>query len=143
MSTFQYDDGGRADAGFRGDTGDCVVRAITIAGGYRYQDVYDSLNSACRARYGNLTMGSAREGVHRKVYDAWLRAEGWTWTPTMSIGSGCQVHLRADQLPAGRLIARLSRHLCAVVDGVIRDTHDPSRDGTRCVYGYYQPGLDG
>jgi len=29
------------------------------------------------------------------------------------------------------------RHLTAVIDGVIHDTHDPSRDGTRSVYGYY------
>ena len=32
---------------------------------------------------------------------------------------------------------RLSRHITAVVDGVIHDTHDPSRKGTRCVYGYW------
>jgi hypothetical protein len=25
----------------------------------------------------------------------------------------------------------------AVVDGVVRDTHDSSRDGTRCVYGFW------
>ena len=31
----------------------------------------------------------------------------------------------------------LSRHMCAVIDGVIHDTYDPSRDGTRAVYGYY------
>ena len=30
--------------------------------------------------------------------------------------------------------------MSAVIDGVIRDTHDPGRDGTRCVYGYYQRG---
>lgn len=31
---------------------------------------------------------------------------------------------------------------CVTRDGVIRDTHDPSRDGTRCVYGYWtaEPG---
>jgi hypothetical protein len=40
-------------------------------------------------------------------------------------------------LPNGRLIARCSRHLVAVIDGVIHDTHDSSRDGTRCVYGYW------
>jgi hypothetical protein len=27
-----------------------------------------------------------------------------------------------------------------VIDGVIHDLYDPSRDGTRCVYGYYQKG---
>ena len=45
--------------------------------------------------------------------------------------------LRADELPGGTLIASCSRHMVAVIDGVIRDTHDPSRGGTRCVYGYY------
>jgi hypothetical protein len=49
----------------------------------------------------------------------------------------------------GRLVVRVSKHVCAVIDGVIRDTHDPSRvtevlgaDGRvrlahRCVYGYW------
>ncbi len=55
----------------------------------------------------------------------------------MKIGQGCTVHLRADELPGGRLIVRVSRHMCAVIDGVIHDTHDPSRAGTRCVYGYW------
>jgi hypothetical protein len=62
---------------------------------------------------------------------------GWTWVPTMSIGSGCQVHLRPDELPGGRIIASLSRHAVAVIDGVVHDTHNPARSGTRCVYGYY------
>jgi hypothetical protein len=35
-----------------------------------------------------------------------------------------------------------SRHLVAVIDGVIHDTHDCSRDGTRCVYGYFQPSAE-
>jgi hypothetical protein len=56
----------------------------------------------------------------------------------MRIGSGCTVHLRADELPPGRLIVNVSRHTVAVIDGVIHDTYDPSRDGTRCVYGYFQ-----
>lgn len=75
----------------------------------------------------------------KAVYASYLESLGWTWTPTMRIGSGCRVHLRADELPGGRLIARLSKHLVAVIDGVIRDTHDCSRGGSRCVYGYYSP----
>lgn len=55
----------------------------------------------------------------------------------MKIGSGCQVHLRASELPPGPLVVRVSRHLTAVIDGVIYDTHDCSRAGTRCVYGYF------
>jgi hypothetical protein len=60
----------------------------------------------------------------------------------MSIGSGCQVHLRADELPSGRLIVSVSRHVVAVIDGIIHDNHDCSRGGTRCVYGYWKPQAD-
>ena len=55
----------------------------------------------------------------------------------MSIGSGCKVHLKADELPSGNIIVALSKHYCAVIDGVIHDTHDCSRNETRCVYGYW------
>lgn len=55
----------------------------------------------------------------------------------MSIGTGCKVHLTSNELPAGRLIVKVSKHLTAVINGVVHDTHDPSREGTRCVYGYY------
>ena len=76
-------------------------------------------------------------GVRRIIYEPYLRWLGWTWTPTMAIGSGCRVHLRAEELPPGRLIVSIYRHLVAVIDGVIHDTHDCSHGGTRCVYGYY------
>ena len=140
MATWEYNDGGRAAAGFKGDTGDCVCRAIAIATGDSYQHVYDMLNYLAaserpRARGGQRH--SARLGMPRRLYDRYLRSLGWTWTPTMHIGQGCTVHLRAEELPSGRLIVRLSRHLAAVVDGVVHDTEDPSRSGTRCVYGYY------
>jgi hypothetical protein len=65
----------------------------------------------------------------------------------MKIGSGCRVTLCEDDLPAGRLIVRVS-HLTAVSDRVVMDTHDPQRAGLttvdgvtritrRCVYGYW------
>lgn len=41
---FIYDDGGRAEAGYKGHTGDCVVRAVAIATQLPYQDVYDALS---------------------------------------------------------------------------------------------------
>lgn len=131
---FQRDDGGRAGAGFRGQTGDCVTRAIAIVLELPYRDVYDELARRMQA-LGKPR--SARDGVPRKVSDAYLAERGWRWVPTMQIGSGCRVHLRADELPSGRIIARVSKHVTAVIDGVIHDTHDPSRNGTRCVYGYY------
>jgi len=65
---------------------------------------------------------------------------GWTWVATMQIGSGCKVHMKADELPEGEVLVRLSRHYSAMVNGVIYDTYDPSREGTRCVYGYWHNG---
>jgi hypothetical protein len=143
--TWVYDDGGREDAGYQGAAHDCVTRAIAIATRIDYADVYDDLAKRMGAR-GEAR--SARNGVWKEVYRPYLAERGWEWTPTMAtIGSGCTVHL-TDELHAHAfgerrvfgppLIVRLSRHLTVVVNSQIRDTHDPSRDGTRCVYGYWR-----
>lgn len=139
---FIYSDGGRKQAGFKGDTGDCVTRAIAIASARPYQEVYDGLNAhkASMRQTKRVRGSSARTGVNRRIYDAYLKTRGWLWVPTMGIGQGCKVHLRNGELPNGRLIVRLSGHLAAVIDGVLFDTHDCSRGGTRCVYGYYVQG---
>lgn len=133
------DDGGRAAAGFKGDTGDCVVQAIAIATEEPYEAVYRGINeyAADERPRGHGRRSTARNGVRRAIYERYLVDRGWRWVPTMTIWSGCKVHLRADELPNGRIIARVSKHVCAVINGVVHDTHDPSRDGTRCVYGYF------
>ena len=73
-----------------------------------------------------------------KWFKDYMTELGFVWTPTMTIGSGCTTHLRDGELPDGRLVCKVGRHLVAVVDGVINDTHDCSRNGTRCVYGYWK-----
>jgi hypothetical protein len=136
---FIYSDGGRKAAGFKGSARDCATRAIAIASGLPYLTVYNGINLAAMAeRNRHLSGGSsARTGVYRDTLRRYLASLGWKWTPTMQIGSGCKVHLRKDELPAGRLIVNCSRHIVAVIDGVVFDTHDPTREGTRCVYGYW------
>jgi hypothetical protein len=137
---FIYHDGGREAAGFRGETGDCVVRAIAIATRMPYQLVYNMVNDAGaqeRESKRRRNKSSARTGVYKPTTRKLLESLGWKWMPTMQIGQGCKVHLRSDELPRGRLIVQVSKHVSAVVDGVIYDTHDPSRNGTRCVYGFY------
>ena len=47
------------------------------------------------------------------------------------------VHLRADELPRGRLIVQLRRHPTAVIDGTIRDTVDCSDEGRCRIQGYW------
>ena len=150
--TWIYDDGGRTAAGYKGTTGDCVTRAIAIATELPYQAIYDALNVQTRTdrahmaklelRYGANAKrhASPREGVFRKTYQQFMEGIGWTWTPTMGIGTGCRVHLLRDELPSGRLVCKVSKHLVAVIDGVIHDNHDCSRDGSRCVYGYFSKG---
>src|SRR5271166_4597020 len=91
-----HTDGGRKAAGFAGKAGDCTTRAIAIATGLPYQTVYDALNEhASRQRVGKRMRGkgSARDGVYKPTIKRYLLSLGWTFTPTMTIGSGCKVHL--------------------------------------------------
>jgi len=145
--SFQFNDGGRADAGFKGGAGDCVVRSIAIAAQLPYMQVYEALREANASYAQNKNDrlakrisdkgSSPRNGNHRKVFHDYILSLGFRWVPTMQVGQGCQVHLRADEIPRGRVIVKVSKHMSAVIDGVIHDTHNPSRNGTRCVYGYY------
>jgi hypothetical protein len=134
-----FTDGGRTSSGYRGKAGDCVCRAIAFATSKSYQEVYDDINAQAekeRPRRGKKR-SNARTGVKKPTYKKYLVSLGWKWTPTMRVGSGCQVHLRAEELPRGTLIVAVSKHLTVVKDGVIYDNHDCSRGGTRCVYGYW------
>lgn len=138
--TYQFNDGGRAAAGFKGKTGDCGVRAIAIATGQPYRDVYDAINESCKtvkvaARKRGHT--SARTGLHKEHMHSYLSALGFKWVPTMLFGKGCTHHVKASELPSGSLVLNLSKHFAAFIDGVLHDTYDSSRDGTRCVYGYW------
>ena len=143
---FNFNDGGRADAGYKGRTGDCVTRAVAIAAELPYKQVYDRLADGNatqrvtkRIKKSRARARTASKGINtsRKWFKDYMRSLGFKWVSTMGIGTGCKVHLKADELPKGRVIARVTRHYCAVIDGVINDTYDPSRGETRCVYGYW------
>jgi hypothetical protein len=147
---FLFDDGGRAAAGFRGEADDCVARAVAIASGLPYPDVYHSIAKGVGAERGSKG-ATARLGVHtnRKWFRDYMQALGFVWVPTMQVGHGCTTHLVRGELPMGRLVVKVSKHVAAVIDGVIHDTHDPSRASEvtdpsgnvrlahRCVYGYW------
>jgi hypothetical protein len=144
---FKINDGGRAAAGFKGQAGDCVVRSIAIATGMSYQKVYDDLFKANQefrntsktklARSLKKKNDSPRTGTHRVVLNKYLEKLGWKWTQTMFVGQGCKVHLKREELPGGTLLVSCSKHLTVVIDGVLNDIFDCSRNGTRCVYGYW------
>lgn len=146
---YVFHDGGRAAAGLKGTAGDCVVRAIAIATGRAYTAVYTELVLASKefARTRRCYVAkklqkpdacAPRNGVFRVVYDAYLKEQGWEWVPTMKPGQKWRLHVKKDELPEGKIILRLSKHLTACIGGVIYDNHDCSRGGNRMVYGYYK-----
>lgn len=137
---FIYDDGGRSNYFKAEEVGDCVCRSISIATGYDYKFVYDLINEKAKSeRTGKRKRGksSARDGVYKGTTKKVMEELGWTWHPTMQIGSGCKVHLDESELPPGRLVVAVSKHMTAVIDGVLHDINDCTRGGTRCVYGYW------
>jgi hypothetical protein len=146
MEAFKFNDGGREAAGYKGKTGDCVCRSIAIVTGLPYQQVYEVLANGNATQRKGKREGSkagvrtAAKGINtkRKWFADYMASLGFVWTPTMLIGQGCKVHLKAEELPTGKLIVNVSNHFTAVIDGVINDTYDCSRGGTRCVYGYYK-----
>ena len=93
--TFDYNDGGRKKAGYKGKAGDCVVRAIAIALELPYQQVYDELKEANKnysltkktrvAREIKSNGTTPRNGNYRQVYEPYLLSKGWKWTPTKEV----------------------------------------------------------
>ena len=97
-----HDDGGRYAAGFRGDVSDCACRAIAIAVPMDYRHAYALINAAARQlerRAPGRRWSSAREGVYTPFMRKLMSELGWAWTPAMSLGTGCTVHLAEGELP--------------------------------------------
>jgi hypothetical protein len=140
-------DGGRAAAGFTGRARDCVCRAIAIATGRPYPEIHARLAEGNATQ--RITKRSSKKWAGKRTADhgiqtsrKWFREYmgelGFAWMPTMRIGQGCKVHLRDGELPGGKLVVQVSRHFCAVINRVLHDTHDCTRGGMRCVYGYWK-----
>ena len=133
--TFLVHDGGRAEAGFRGEAGDCGVRALALASGLSYRDAYDTLFAFQRAYVARTRMlrgssASPRDGVWKEVMCEVSRTLGAEWTPLSSVG-GPVVRVGDVRLrwPEGRVVMRLARHYSAMIDGVNVDTweQDPGK----------------
>jgi hypothetical protein len=109
---FEYNDGGRAAAGYRGKVRDCATRAIAIATGRSYEEIYRELAREAAAAADARRRNHPRTGVRKDTVKGYLRRIGWRWTPTMHIGTGCRVHLREGELPPGASSSP-SRSICA------------------------------
>ena len=128
---FIHNDGGRAAAGYAGSTGDCVTRAISIALQQDYEHIRQELMSATadfrrtsrKKSARKRTTNSVFNGVPPDVYRRWLENRGWTLTSCQQVGHPSSVRMIADHLPRGRIIVRLRKHLVAVIDHTVHDTH--------------------
>lgn len=127
---FVYNDGGRSKYFKATQVGDCVVRAAAIATQRDYKEVYELARK--------IAKGTPRNGMSKTQTKRLMETLGGRWEATMTIGSGCKVHLRDGELPDGRIVCSLSGHVVAVINGVVNDTYEDDRNGTRCVYGYWK-----
>ena len=79
------DDGGRSGAGYKGRAGDCVARALSIATGLPYREVYARLAAETGAQRATKRApkrpASANRGI--SVRRRWFKA---TWRSWVSSG---------------------------------------------------------
>jgi hypothetical protein len=125
---YQFNDGGRALAGFKGHTGDCSVRALAIALDMDYKMAYKLIASA------NQNSGrarSARHGIPKELYSDVLKELGWIW---MSAPKFEGRKARCSDMYPGTVIARQAGHYVAVINGVPQDIWDCSH---KMVYGFW------
>jgi len=154
---FNYNDGGRSKY-FKGENvGDCATRAISIALGKDYKEVYDTINNMAKRestkRHKGHKRSQSRNGVFKETWKRYLAKAGWVHVSTCSIGSTkSKLKFVDGALPEkGTYIVQLSKHLTTLVDGVINDTYDCSKkqyydwysgdlvtNDERCVYGYWR-----
>jgi hypothetical protein len=135
---FNYNDGGRKAAGFT-NARDSVTRSIAIVTGQSYMQVFSALTDEAKrdrpGRFGKKIVKN--KGFSKSAMKRYLKKCGYRWVPAMGIGTGCRVRLRNEDIPPGRIIVSVSKHFSAIIDHTINDTFDPSRGGTRCVYGFF------
>ena len=122
MIRYEYDDGGREAAGYKGRAGDCVCRAFTILAGKDYRECYRLLGVA------NATHGyarSARGGLLLKVYEGIYFENGLARVDHLKRRHGGRFPTFTEAYETyGNCIVRIAKHVAAIVDGALRDTDD-------------------
>lgn len=127
---FVYNDGGREKYFKSKSVGDCVTRAVAIATNQDYKEVYDKIKK--------IVGYTPRNGIKKKDTRKVMERFGFNWVSCMGIGTGCTTHLRYGDIPTDRtIICNVTSHIVCVKNGVVNDTFDCTRDGYRCVYGYW------
>lgn len=130
MNWIYHDPGGRAEP----ELYDCFTRACSIALNYGYSDVWSDLShmAAMESLKGRQGRSHPDKGINHRVIEAYMKLKNWKWVAGP---------FKWSELPKrGTVIVYLKWHLAAVVNGVLHDTYDSSRNGKSKVYGYYKRG---
>ena len=129
MSTvpFQKADGGRAASRRPRQQNDCAVRALAIATGLPYDQVYNDLAALGR---------HCSRGTPTGTIAVWLRLRSEAARHSFPAVAG-QPRMHVDTFLAGpgaqgRWVVRIAGHVFAALDGAIHDITMPRQDA--CVY---------
>ena len=130
MLEFHYNDGERKDAGFRGMTGDCLFRAIAIATGLPYLDVYSNVSSTMK-NHGYRASGNAYLQTRALRKPGMLPVRAVQSLVLMDYGFA-KVPLPPGPRPTyaqafqqyGTCIVSTKGHVTALMDGALQDTFD-------------------
>ena len=127
MIGYRYNDGGRKEAGYKGHTGDCVVRAMAIVSGRPYLKVYDfvgqGMKAAGFARSGNAYTAKYKKGKGspKAAQNKVKQAFGFQ---KIKQPKGKKLTYSQAHEKYGNCIVSSTRHVCAIVDGKLQDTFD-------------------
>lgn len=124
----RYTDGGKKEAGYKGRSGDCVSRSISLATGVEYKKVLKELQKRQKqwGRSEGYSVCAAKNGVYAPVYFSWLEELGFRRVFLCSSW---------DMIPKiGTFVVQTHRHLSCVIDSIIHDTFDPSNKEIMTVW---------
>ena len=128
MINYEYNDGGRAQAGFKGDAGDCQVRAICIATDLTYKKVYDTIAKTFKKhdypQSANVyKIGRKKPGKRnpRIIQDDILKGFGFK---KVKLGKGSRPTYTEAYEEFGNCIVTTTKHFTSLVDEALQDTFD-------------------
>lgn len=146
MIDYRFDDGGRRVAGYKGEIGDCFIRAVAILTGEPYKRVYKRVLASMKAHGYTPTGDPARAKNVLKPdevlssHEHWRgqKALGWVLRDCLRTSGLVNVPLPPGARPTySEAYQRYGNcavvswgysdgdsHIAAIVDGVLQDTFD-------------------
>lgn len=134
---YEYHDGGRKLAGFKGHTSDCVCRAFSIADQKDYKEVYLELRKFCKNH--RVKGSSPRTGVSESVVNDYFNSKGYFYMPLHKKGNRYwkmyELLLYCFEQP---IIMNMRSHVACLFNGIYYDTYAVSNYENKTVYGYWK-----